>query len=57
MYHKEIITVDELEESLQDGRVPGENITSELYKYAHKNFQLRLLNFYNIHISGGTPKE
>jgi hypothetical protein len=38
--------------------VPGEdNINSELYKYAPKNFLLRLLNFYNIYTSGETPRQ
>src|SRR5215471_16850574 len=46
-----LITFDELEKVLKltkNGKTPGQdNINSELYKYAPKDFKLRLLHFLN----------
>jgi hypothetical protein len=56
----EVIRMDELEKVIKvfNGKVPEEdNINLDLYKYAPKNFLLRLLNFDNIYTSGEPPKE
>jgi hypothetical protein len=57
-----IIMSDELEEALKltkNGKSPGEdNINSELYKYAPKDFKQRLLKFLNnMYFKSTTPNE
>jgi hypothetical protein len=56
-----MITLEELTETLQktrNGKVPEDNLNSELYKYASQEFKLKLLKFLNeIYITGEMRQE